>query len=73
MIPWWERVMLFLGAFVFVLVWIVRNIDYDNLVKWRGIVRRTEANWTWPAILGFLLLVGIAAYSVYWFIIHKLN
>ncbi len=68
-----EHAVIYTGAFIFVLVWVVRNIDYDNLVKWRGIVRKKEGNWQWWVILLFLVLVGIAAYSVYWFIIHKLN
>ncbi|GEM_PF-6814924 len=67
----WERALLFIGAFVFVLVWIIRNIDYDNLVKWRGSIRK-EGNWQWWIIVIFLILVGVATYSVYWFIINVL-
>lgn len=68
-IPWWECVLVFVGAFFFVLVWVVRNINYDNLVKWRGIIRR-EGNWQWWAILGLLTLVVIIAYSVYRLIVE---
>ena len=69
----WQHALVFSGVFVFVLVWIVRHIDYDNLVKWRGIVRKREGNWTWWALGVFFVCVLVAAYSLYWVIIHQLN
>ena len=71
--PWWERAVLFGGVFVFVLVWVVKNFDYDNLVKWRGIVRKNEGNWTKLVLLGFFVMVLIATLSVYLFIIRHSN
>ncbi len=71
--PLWERAIVFAGAFVFVLIWIVKNVDYENLVKWRNIVRKKEGNWTVWALMVLILLVLVMAYCVYWTIAHRLS
>lgn len=66
--PWWQHGLVFCVAVILVLVWIVRNIDYDNLVKWRGIVR--ERSWSQLALLGLTVIVLATAYLVYRIIIR---
>ena len=71
--PLWERAIVFAGAVVFVLIWIVKNVDLANLEKWRDITRPKGGNWTilTQAILAIIVLV--AAYCVYWVLIHRLS
>ena len=73
MSPWWEHLIVYIGAFVFVLVWLVKNIDYDNFLKWRNITRSNGENWRKRWIFALLLLVGIAAYAIYWTIIKSVD
>lgn len=71
--PGWERAIVFGGSVIFVLVWFVKNIDYENLVKWRNIVRKKEGNWTILALGVFIVIVLVAGYCVYWTIVHRLG
>lgn len=62
-VPWWEHVIIFLGALIFVLVWIVKYIDYDNLKKWRWGIWKEK--WTLKAKRILFTMVTILTYSVY--------
>ncbi len=70
-IPWWEHLIVFLGALIFVLAWVVKNIDYENLKKWRWNV--WSEKWTLKAKLVLIAIIGVCTYSVYRVIIRLSN
>ena len=59
---WWEHVVILFGVLIFVVVKIVAEIDYDNLVNWRHKVLR---DWTLKAKLTLVVITAVLTYSVY--------
>ena len=66
-----RHIIYFFGALAFVLVWIVKNIDYENLKKWRwGIVNE---NWTYPAKLLLFVVIVVCTINVYLLMVSVSN
>lgn len=66
-----RHVIFFLASLVFVLVWIAKNIDYENLKKWRWGV--FNENWTWQAKSILAIIIIICTIAVYMFMISVSN